>query len=69
MRHHDYRSAFVELIQILNYCSFVFGIEGICGFIQEYEIRILIDCTGYEDALFLSLAQPDSVTSDNSVIF
>ena len=68
MRHHNYRSPLVELIQILNYCPLVFGIKSIGRFIQKYEIWILIDCTSYEDALLLSLAQPDSVTPDNSVV-
>lgn len=32
--HYDCPS-FIELIQILDYSSFVFGIQGISGFIQE----------------------------------
>ena len=69
MCHYDNCTPFIELIQILYYRPFVFGIKGICGFIQEDEIRILINGTGYEDALLLSLAQPDSVFTDYSIIF
>ena len=69
MCHHDYCTAFIEPVQIFYYCPFIFGIKGVCGFIQEDKIWILIDCTGYEDALLLSLAQPDSVFTDYSIVF
>ena len=69
MGYHNYGTAFVESIQILNYCPLIFGIKGIGSFIQKDEIRILIDCTSYEYALFLSLAQSYSVSSDNGLVF
>ena len=58
VRHHHYGASQIEVVQVLHDHALVFGIEGIGGFVQEDVLRILVDGAGYEDALFLSLAQP-----------
>ena len=68
MGNHHNCATFVEIIKVLNYCSLIFCIKCIGSFIQEYEIRILINSAGYKYALFLTLAQSDSITPDNSVV-
>ncbi len=61
--------AFVKFRKIFNYSSFVLSIEGICRFIKENEVWILIDSTGYENTLFLPLTETNSVTTNQCIIF
>ena len=56
MSHNNNSPSLVELIEVFHNSSLIFGIEGICYFIEENEVCVLIDCSGNEYSLFLSLA-------------
>ncbi len=56
MSHNNNSSSLVELIEVFHNGSLIFGIEGICCFIEENEVGVLINCPGNEYSLFLSLA-------------
>ena len=58
MRTDHHRTSFVETMQIVHDVGFIGGIERIGRLVEENILRILVDGTGYQDALPLSLAHP-----------
>ena len=66
---HDYdRAPLVETGEVGHYFALVCGIERVGGFVEEDERWVAVDGAGYEDALFLPLAQTCAVAPDQSVV-
>ena len=57
MRYYYGCSAFEERLQVIHYGAFIIGIQCIGCFIKEDKFRVFIYSAGYENTLFLSLAQ------------
>ena len=68
MRADHHRTSFVETMQIVHDVGFIGGIERIGRLVEENILRILVDGTGYQDALPLSLAHPLALHADDGVI-
>jgi hypothetical protein len=64
MRRHDYSPSVIKLREVFHNFALVVGIERVGGLVKKYEIGIFIDCTGYQDALFLPLRKSYAVSTD-----
>ena len=58
----------IEVVEILYYHTLIEGIKRIGGLVEEDIIWILINSPGYQDTLFLSLAQTNSIPTYLSII-
>jgi len=67
--HHDHCPPFIEARKIFHYHALVLSVKSVRGLVEQNERGILIDGAGDQDSLLLSLAQPNSVGPDFSVIF
>ena len=69
VRDDNYRFPFIKFHQVLYNSPFVIGIQCIGRLVQKYIIRILVYGTRYQDSLFLSLAQSDTILPYLCVLF
>lgn len=67
--NYNDRATFVEFIEVFYDGSFVFGVESVGGFVEEYEVGVLVDGASYEDSLLLPLAETDSVLANLGIVF
>ena len=56
MGYYYDRTLFKKTLQVFYYHLFIFGIEGIGGFIKEEVGRVFINCSGNQYTLALALA-------------